>query len=731
MKIRDIQTGELYQLAPGSTLEIERTNPFFNDYGEQSLPMDLPDTPQNRRLTGHPAELANSHRPPSGRYVEIEDGAYHVRARQMILSARRHGSISTSYLLEQSDLYARIGDARLIDVFAGMKILEDETLDDIIGWLDSLKSHENDNFDIFPIALTDTESAGQGFGYRLLNARGRIFTHFDDATAHDFYPEPLTGDSSHLSQLLWLNAADRSATPFINAPGLCLQKGYYMTPFIRAIYVLKVMLEHFGYNLVQHSSTLTDPVIMKMVFVNNTIDSIVTGNGILLSDLVPDCSCSDLLDLFRYKFGMEFVCDDTAGTVTMLPFTAMAEAVPTDLTPYLADEPDIEYADSPRRVVLTPASALSGEAAPAVTDILKKYACPSWNDVLGGWVVNGKRGCWPVTELVIDGNAGYDIGQGYDTTSDADATRQTVQDEKTSPDTIPSFIALKDTTDLEHRPDMERHAWTFPFIGEGRALHSRLDSEPSDDSNPELQERPELPMLLMLPFSDYRSYPRGGLTGYDYYKYYMTGDVRSVCNGSLCYHGDKGLFERYWRIRDDLDRSAMNTVRTRLLLPAELKMKLSPLSPVLIRSTPLLIDSLNVVLGEDNAESESTLLTMSRQEPLSTAPQSRDLPASTGYHWQLKRSFATSSTPADDNPERVYQPSLSGMSAGDTACTQYQVTKLRDGQALGIRYDVDNDTATQEVMPLITGSWDIANTTGQDIYLHITSWFECVADPEE
>ena len=722
MKIRDTRTGELYQLAPGSTMEIERTNPFFNDGGEQSLPMELPDTPQNRRLTGHPAELAGSHRPPSDRYVEIEDGAYHVRARQVVLSASRNGNISTSYLLEQSDLYARIGDTSLIDTFAGERILEDADLDDIIGWLDGLKTHSNENFDIFPVALTDTETAEEGFGYSLLNARGYIFNYFDDS-GRDFYPEPLDNSSTRLVGPLWLNAEDRTATPFGNAPGLCLQKGYYMTPFIRAIYVLRHMLEHFGYDLVLDTATASDPVIMKMVFVNNTIDAIVAGGGILLSDLVPDCSCSDLLDLFRYKFGMEFVCDDTEGTVTMMPFTAMTESAPTDLTPYLAGEPEIEYAEERRRIVLTPESALSGDTAPAVTDILKKYASPSWNDVLGGWVVNGKRGCWPVTELVIDGNAGYDTGLD---TGSAPGT-----DERKSPDTIPSFIALKDTTTLEHRPDDERRAWTFPFIGEGRALHSRLDGDPSEDSSPELQERPKLSMMLMLPFNDYRSYPRGGLTGYDYYKYHQTGDVRSVSTGSLCYHGDNGLFERYWRTRDDLVRNAMNSVRARLLLPSGLKMNLSPLSGVLLRSAPLLIDSLSIVLGQDDAESESRLLTMSMQQPLSSAPHAGDLPASTGHHWHLMREFAMSQTHADDNPERVYQPSLSDREPGDTACLQYQITKLCDGQALGIRYDTSHDTASQEVMRLISGSLDIVNTTGHDIYLHITSWFECVADSEE
>lgn len=38
-------SGKELKLEPGTVLEMERTNPFFNDYGEQSLPVKLPNDP--------------------------------------------------------------------------------------------------------------------------------------------------------------------------------------------------------------------------------------------------------------------------------------------------------------------------------------------------------------------------------------------------------------------------------------------------------------------------------------------------------------------------------------------------------------------------------------------------------------------------------------------------------------------------------------------------------------
>ena len=725
MKIRDTRTGELYQLAPGSTMEIERTNPFFNDGGEQSLPMDLPDTPQNRRLTGHPAELANSHRPPSDRYVEIEDGAYHVRARQVVLSASWNGKISTSYLLQQSDLYALIGERQLIDIFTdrtvGVPTTQESgipTLDEKIAFLDSLRSHTDQHYDIFPVAMTLTDTAEHTLGYRLLNARGKIFTHMD-GSGKSFLPEPTLGSSSYLSGILWLNAEARTGT-FANDTTLNLQKGYYMSPFIRAIYVLQEMIASLGYTLLHQP----DPVIDSMVFVNNTIDAIVTEGDIQMSDLLPDCSCSDLLDLFRYKFGMEFVCDATAGTVTMLPFATAAAAAATDLTRYLAGQPEIEYREERQRLTLSPSGMRSGGSVPSIISELNRYADPRWDAVRGGWVVSGKRGFRPVTDLVIDGTAGYDIG---DTGETPDA------EDMKSPDAVPSMVQL--TGWLPSVVPSPTFAWTFPFIGDERALHSKLSDEISQDDSPELEERPKLDMMLLLPFTDFRSYPRGGLTDYDYYKFYLTGVRTSAgIGGSLCYHGADGLFERYWRTRDELTRNALNSVRVRLLLPQQLKMSLAPQHPVLLHGTPLLIDTLSIQLGQDDAETQSTLLSTVPQEPTVHAPASESLPA-TGYHWQLKRSFRQYPSPSESTAAPlVYPPVPTAGHIGQEICKQYSVAKLSPGESLGVRLDLTNDTLDQYAASYIVendyGVLDLYNPAihTSPAYLYIISWYECIAD---
>lgn len=749
MIIRDHTTGDSYQLNPDSTLQIERTNPFFNDYGEQSLPLDLPDTPLNRRLTGHPGELANSSRPESGREVDIEDGAYHVRAHRQVLSARSGGSISTSFLLEQSNLYAKIGGRRLIDVF-GTEVIDGtagKTIAQIIEFLDGLKDHQDPHYDIFPVALTATDEAERSFGYKLLNAYGRKWIQDREPGKVEFWPGP----DNTSSPMFWLNGSEWPADGYYNDTTLNPQQGYYMSPFIRAIYVLERVMESLGYTLDYPGKDgvgTPDPVMTRMVFVNNTIDACVTGAGILISDLVPDSTCSELLDMFRYKFNQEFIVDDVNSIVTMLPFGTMLDSEPVDLTPYLVGRPQIEYPESHRRIVLTPAATQSGDTAPEIRSMLEKYPAAVFEPVRGGWTVTGHRGLTSVTELVIDGNAGYSID---------DRNNRLESDEHKSPDRVPSFVALMNYSVRNPSP-VELSYWCFPCIGEERALHSRLSGTTADNS-PALEERPALGMMLLLPYTDYGNYPRGTLADYDYYSYYRQGNKRSAgIGGSLCYHGADGLFERYWRRRDNLTRNALNKVQASMLLPAGLKMSLSPMSRVLLHGSAHLIDTLALSLGTESPI-ESTLLSTTLQSdgttPPSSAPDYDDesLTGITGYHWELRRTYENMteeeytqwrSHPAAQhfyNPDRSF-PTQRATAAleGTVCCIQYQYYKVLAGDRVPFLYSWDTflvegypvNVLDPDVQAQIGYSYtgdSLINESSSDKYLYVMSELVCIPDP--
>ena len=87
MRITNLEKGEDYNLKPGTQIQVERTNPFFNDYGEQTTPLELPASEKNRRILGFPDTFGRRVK-ISPVDVAIQDGEYFAQCRQVVLSAQ-------------------------------------------------------------------------------------------------------------------------------------------------------------------------------------------------------------------------------------------------------------------------------------------------------------------------------------------------------------------------------------------------------------------------------------------------------------------------------------------------------------------------------------------------------------------------------------------------------------------------------------------------------------------
>lgn len=112
MKITNLSMGEDYNLSPDTKIEVERTNPFFNDYGESTVPLDLPTSARNRRMLAFPETFGGMQkiRPID---VTIQDGEFFAQCRQVVLNATHKGKISTSFYLNDGSFYSKIKDVKL------------------------------------------------------------------------------------------------------------------------------------------------------------------------------------------------------------------------------------------------------------------------------------------------------------------------------------------------------------------------------------------------------------------------------------------------------------------------------------------------------------------------------------------------------------------------------------------------------------------------------------------
>ena len=628
MKITNTKYGESYQLTPGTQIEIERPNLFFNEWGEQSTPVELPDTDQNRKLCGYPDMLGNLQRPRADIECTIQDGNFFQPARQAILGAKRKESITTTLYLNEGCFLAKVDETLVSEIFGEETIPGIETVEQAIDFCRKLARNEGDytqQYAIFPVLLDGDATSDDGNTvYRYLNRYGKTDvagfwqdTSYVDVTGWDFY-----------------NAVDRSeknGDETIQVPA-----GFYITPFIKANYLLNRILQHFGYTLLESFFTRTAP-FTEMVFVSNCCDALVKGQ-IRLSDLVPDCTCGDILNVFRKKFCCEFITDEVNRTATIVLMNDVLELAPQEnLTQYLTGYPLIEVPESYKRITLQSDDVVEGDVDnPQTLETMLANYKNLYYDVV-------RNACYRQGYQMEYGNNGtyYQLitrdytstaTQNYDTGESLDVEEVQVPDKQlcfrkaspnatAEPPTVSAFEAL--------------------YIGGGKYINSNLIPSEGESEIGEVEEtstdNEDTRPMLAYHYHQY-GYPHGTI-GTTVNKFL---GQEKLWDYALSYVGPDGIFEKFYRKLDALYRNSLLSVTAELLLPDRLKQSLKAHQPVILDGQKLLPEIIHFVVGGKNEPVESTFRTMRLYEPVSEAAASEVYARSTGetelYKWVPKQS---------------------------------------------------------------------------------------------
>lgn len=588
MRITDKATGLDFHLKSGTTMEIERTNPFLNEWGEQSLPLDLPDTPRNRLLTGYPASIANRARPRADMEVMIADGAYQLPARMAVLGAVKDDAITVSAYLNEGSFYSRMTGASLSDVLAGETVAGVDSVAAALRFCASVMDGTDERFLCFPVYVSEEE--------------------LDDGTPRYYMLNRWDADT----QTFW-NAVPRQEAQ--NDVGVTLAPGCNVTPFLRVNWLLRHVLAHFGYTLKDNFFTQTAP-FPDMVLLNNTADVCINGT-IKLSQLVPDMTCAALLDVLRHRFCCEFVPDETARTVDIVLLKdALAAAPAADLTAYQAGTAEIEYVETYRQLRLENASAQDDGGALGTADVLadatEKCAVLDYDGTQGRLTARGV--------LFLPQTIAWGVVFGDSDTRGIYATEKCVAG-PSSPYQADSTLETETVQMTDCYAEMRRTtlydgvAWwdLLPYIGGRRWLNSVVTATGTTDTSSADDHQVESTALKpMLCFGvPSATQPLGTTTAY--------AAGTHAFGYSLSLLGTEGCYERFWRQYDALLRNSLHTVRLRLLLDGRQKMQLSAHRPVMWRGQKMLIDRLTYTVGDESLLPESELRTTRLYEPLSEA----------------------------------------------------------------------------------------------------------------
>ena len=694
MKIMNTKAGEAYQLSPGTQLEIERPNLFFNEWGEQSLPVDLPDTDRNRRLCGYPDMLGNVQRPRADIECTVQEGAYYQIARQAILGAKRKESITTTLYLNEGCFLAKVDDTLVSDVFGDETVEGISTVEQAIDFCRQLARNgtgHDERFAIFPV-LSDSDVSGSSDQtvYRVLNRYGK----FDQAG--------IWNETSYVdvSQAGWdfYNAVDRSEQN--GEDTIQIPAGFYITPFIKANYLLRRILQYFGYTLQDNFFTQTHP-FTEMVFVNNCFDTLANGY-IRLSDLVPECTCGDILNVFRKKFCCEFITDEVKRTATIVLMNDVLQLAPeVDLSAYLTGHLLIESPESYKRITIQSEDAVEGDvenpeslATMASGSRHIEYSTRYCAYYRCGTIVtfgsNGRVYGWPTVDYISNATQPYDSGESQEA------------QEITVPDCQLCFRTMAAS------PSGSSFIWrkfVCLYIGGGKFLNSKLvesnadgaTAEEEDETNSDNEEtRP------MLAFAHGKNgYPQGtiGTTYRDNMQYVKLWDY------SLSYTGQYGIYERFYRKMDNLYRNSLLTVTANLLLPDDLKQSLSSYKPVCLDGQVLLPNMLCYAIGGQEQPMESTFYTMRNYEPISTATQAAEYGLTDvetrPYYWTM-----------------VYEEK-------EITKEEYETSTIRDRDELAFYPDKPSEKHVDGKRHYQLSTDRIKRVTDGTHYVHYDVWLEC------
>lgn len=665
MKITNLKKGEPYQLYPSAQLSIERTNPFFNEYGEASVPIDMPCSEHNLRLLDYPHMLGGNKKQQMHDVV-IQDGQYYAQCRQYVLSATAKGSISTAFYVNDGSFYSRLKDSRLKDVFKNEFVPGVNSVAQGIDFCRRLRSGTDPHFANFPILVDNDSGLDSGWSHKIINAYGkdkRIVVSLGDKTGEvDTFMPNGAGEGCD-----FYNAVQR--TEHVNNIRITLQPGYYITPFIRANYVLERVFKHFGYTLNENFFSRTEP-FRTMVLLNNVIDALVNGK-IKMADLVPEVTCLEFLSVFRKKFCCEFVTNEGERTVDIVFLSDMVSARPAaDLTAYLTAEPTVQYKAGKeyKRITLASKHTVESDMENSYDSLDKMVSAnPTayFDPRSGTFRKEGFSGSTRYTTKVGEPSQPYNMGGA------AEAHAVEV------PDCIPEFRTLKlsgKTDDREYHHTLA----TLLYIGKYDTLNSKMEvsGESQSKSKENSQGANTLHTMLAFAYVSASGKPAGTISAYDLNVW----PSRKIFEYGLHYNGRDGIFEKFYRPYDFLLRNSLQTVKAKLLLSQAMKQNLPAVAKVTLRGVPFFFNKLKFTLGGKNDPIESELRTIMPAEPQSSSPTLADMMPrmKSKYGWMprydvsevSKEEFFAAAANRDKRPATFYPPTPSEEWAKKTAASE-------------------------------------------------------------
>lgn len=336
------------------SFEMKKTNPFFSDEGEQSLPVTIPPSADNIRTLGNPDRLGGSFANLRKTDARVECGIFH-RSGKLIIESIGSDGITASLALSESDLYTKSKDKSIRDIFADTYITR--------------------------TGCTDAQS------WMLYLAAVSAGTYSDDFICMPAYVEKQSGDSS--DTVVILNEPDvdnmedwgdsfilmrwRNRYIQIGSESEAVPDGYGITPFLYLHSFIRLLFEKLGYTVT--ANPFSSNAYSNIVLLNRNADTICKGT-LCLGSIVPSCTVAEFIDFLENKFHVTALVDTAGKKVAIVSMESiLTSSASMDMSGRVDGQPKITVSEEAHVVLSSDTSSIDGVEPPEETllEYQKKY----------------------------------------------------------------------------------------------------------------------------------------------------------------------------------------------------------------------------------------------------------------------------------------------------------------------------------------------------------------------
>lgn len=562
-----IKTNKGYlDLGGDFTMQIDEKSPVMNDRGTQTVPVTVPYTPNNAKLTGFAHRIDLCRKPlADDATCTVLDGVYKRTGKINIVSAGKKEGTTFNIGFDNSEAYNAWKAKKLNSMELPVK--EYSSVTSLCTHLLQVLNGYKTDFAVFQI-MTANESLN-GVSYpKYLNY---------------IYP---TAEGSTIYKLRY---EARQETFLVNGTPteVTLPLGYGITAFLYVWRVLELIFSEFGYTILENPFK-TDKDLSRLVILNNAADCCVKG-VLKYADLMPDCTVEDFLNALYVRFGMVYnVSSDTMTATIRLIRDIIKSSPDIDFSKEITAYPITTY-ETAKQIKLSAKTSFTG-AAPSV-ERLEDYLKENQNIAKLNRVDTSKR----VNYLNFEKTTGkwykWDSENNrltYSSSSFFNWDRKTgnIEDNELSSDDecVPMDFAANNILTPQYLASYV-HRYTY--------LKNNNTSSSDEDSESE-----ETPLSFAFSFVGTANcgYPFGsslsvGPSG-DNVRFY-DGTEHKI---SLLFQFENGLFVNFWKGYDAVLRHSFNQIEANILLPIHSIAKIDLLNTVSLCGQILLPDSLSYSL---------------------------------------------------------------------------------------------------------------------------------------